>query len=242
LIPKPIKCGENWLDMRPTQDGRICAKCNKKIYDFRKKSWNEIENLHLNSSQPVCGTYSEKQLDNWGTKIERSNWSSIKYMLTLVGMLESRISNSQDNSITEKNGLKITQGIVQYQNKNIKDQLTDTVKSKFLKGKVSSKDGTVLPGVNVTIKNTSIGTVTDADGEFSMSFEDIPERTNQTLVFSFIGLKTSEIPFRVEYWTHSTINIKMEEDLSQLSEFYVTRPSFWQRIKNSFRRTFASNN
>lgn len=237
LIPKPRKCGENWLDMNPTQDGRICATCNKKIYDFRKKSWNEIEKLHIDFSQPVCGTYSEKQLDNWGTNIERKNWSSIKYALTLVGILTSRVGNSQDSPSLKNNNPTI---ITQEQDKPVRDQVADTIKSKFLKGKISSKDGTVLPGVNVTIKNTSIGTVTDADGEFNMNFENIPERTDQTLVFSFIGLKTSEIPFRVEYWTHSIISIKMEEDSSQLTSFYVTRPSFWRRIKNGFRRTFAS--
>src|SRR5688500_848974 len=47
---------------------------------------------------------------------------------------------------------------------------------------VSKDDGNPIPGVNVVIKNTSIGTTTDVDGNYTLS---APE--DATLVFSFIG-------------------------------------------------------
>ena len=57
-------------------------------------------------------------------------------------------------------------------------------------GKVTStEDGTPLPGVNVLIKGTSIGTVTDAEGFYSL---DIANST-QSIVFSFIGLRSEEV-------------------------------------------------
>ena len=55
-------------------------------------------------------------------------------------------------------------------------------------GKVSSK-GEALPGVNVFLKGTSVGTVTDASGQYSLSVPD----GDGTLVFSFIGYATQEI-------------------------------------------------
>lgn len=52
----------------------------------------------------------------------------------------------------------------------------------------STEDGSPMPGVNVTIKGTNIGTVTDAEGRYSLSAP-----VGSTLVFSFIGMKTREV-------------------------------------------------
>jgi hypothetical protein len=57
-------------------------------------------------------------------------------------------------------------------------------------GKVSSlEDGSPLPGVNVLLKGTTTGTVTDVDGKYSLS---VPSGGG-SIVFSFIGLQTQEI-------------------------------------------------
>src|SRR5690606_281297 len=51
-----------------------------------------------------------------------------------------------------------------------------------IRGKVTAEDGESIPGVNVFVKNTSIGTVTDMDGNHSLN---VPNENNP-LVFSFI--------------------------------------------------------
>jgi hypothetical protein len=57
-------------------------------------------------------------------------------------------------------------------------------------GKVtSSTDKSPLPGVNVTVKGTTVGTMTDANGDYTLSVDD----ANATLVFSFIGFTPQEI-------------------------------------------------
>ena len=61
---------------------------------------------------------------------------------------------------------------------------------KSVSGKVTDSNGQPLPGVTVVLKGTTQGTVTNADGEYSLasiSEEDI-------LQFSFVGMKTQEIP------------------------------------------------
>ncbi|QGY46951.1 SusC/RagA family TonB-linked outer membrane protein [Maribellus comscasis] len=58
-----------------------------------------------------------------------------------------------------------------------------------VKGKVSDRDGIALPGVTVVVKGTIQGTVTNADGEYSIS--NIPK--DATLLFSFVGMKTQEV-------------------------------------------------
>src|SRR5436189_188629 len=57
-----------------------------------------------------------------------------------------------------------------------------------ISGKISDEAGQPLPGANVLVKGTTIGTTTDANGEYKLA---IPEGSN-VLVFSFIGYKTQE--------------------------------------------------
>jgi TonB-linked SusC/RagA family outer membrane protein len=82
-------------------------------------------------------------------------------------------------------------------------------------GKVTSQeDGTALPGVNVVVKGTTNGTVTDAEGNFKIS---VPS-SGGSLVFSFIGLSTTE----VEIGDRTTVDVSLSLDVQQLSEVVVT--------------------
>jgi TonB-linked SusC/RagA family outer membrane protein len=93
-----------------------------------------------------------------------------------------------------------------------------------ISGKVTSaEDGSSLPGVNVLVKGTSIGAVTDAEGNFSMS---VP--SSAVLVFSFIGLQTTE----VSVGDRTVINVSMSSDVQQLSEVVVTALGI-ERTKSS---------
>ncbi|MBA4057008.1 MAG: hypothetical protein C0490_20000, partial [Marivirga sp.] len=57
-------------------------------------------------------------------------------------------------------------------------------------GKVTSEDdGSALPGVNVVLKGTTYGTVTNAEGAYRLT---LPSSPGSILVFSFIGLRTQE--------------------------------------------------
>lgn len=84
-----------------------------------------------------------------------------------------------------------------------------------ISGKVtSSEDGVPLPGVNVIVKGTTAGTVSDIDGNYKVT---VPEGA-ETLTFSFIGFTEQEVPINGQ----STINIQMVSDTRQLSEVVVT--------------------
>ncbi|MBK5278244.1 MAG: TonB family protein [Bacteroidia bacterium] len=85
---------------------------------------------------------------------------------------------------------------------------------RIVSGQVTSaEDGLALPGVSVIVKGTTTGTVTDMQGDYSIPLEG----NNQMLVFSFIGLQTSEVFPNDE----SKVNVKLLEDVSQLSEVVV---------------------
>ncbi len=84
-----------------------------------------------------------------------------------------------------------------------------------ISGKVTSTEySEPLPGVNVILKGTTQGTVTDIEGDYSLS---VPDGAG-TLVFSFIGLESKEVAIG----NQSTLNVSMSEDAQQLSEVVVT--------------------
>jgi TonB-linked SusC/RagA family outer membrane protein len=85
---------------------------------------------------------------------------------------------------------------------------------KTVSGKVTAaEDNSPLPGVNVIVKGTMLGTATDADGNFALS---VPE--GSTLVFTFIGLQTQEIAVG----SNTVVDVKMNHDAKQLTEVVVT--------------------
>ncbi len=79
---------------------------------------------------------------------------------------------------------------------------------------ISADDGGPLSGVNVIVKGSSAGAVTDADGNFIINTDEV----NPQLVFSFIGMS----PVEAKPSAEASMNIKMKEDASQLSEVVVT--------------------
>lgn len=85
----------------------------------------------------------------------------------------------------------------------------------IIQGKVvAEEDQTPLPGVNVLIKGTSIGAVTDINGHYQLT-SYLP---NATLQYSFIGLQTKEVTVKQP----GEVNVEMKTDVSQLSEVVIT--------------------
>ncbi len=83
---------------------------------------------------------------------------------------------------------------------------------KPIKGTVVDATGEPLIGVNVSVKGTAIGIITDIDGKYTL---EVP--TNATLVFSYIGYRTQEL----SVGNQTTINITMQEDTQNIDEVVV---------------------
>lgn len=79
-----------------------------------------------------------------------------------------------------------------------------------ISGRVLDSSGSPLPGVTVVVKGTTQGTITDGDGNYSIS--NVPG--DGTLVFSFVGMKTQEIPISGK----ETINVILTEDAIGIEE------------------------
>ena len=93
--------------------------------------------------------------------------------------------------------------------------LSVLAQDRTISGTVTGEDsGEALPGVNVIVKGTNQGTVTDIEGNYNLSVADGAE----TLSFSFIGYQTQEVPINGQ----SQIDIQLGSDTKQLSEVVVT--------------------
>ncbi|MEP3390346.1 MAG: SusC/RagA family TonB-linked outer membrane protein [Reichenbachiella sp.] len=79
---------------------------------------------------------------------------------------------------------------------------------------ISSSDGAGLPGVTITVEGTTIGAITDLDGNYKIN---LPSNTEE-LTFNFIGYATQKILIN----GRSTIDISLIEDATELREVVVT--------------------
>ncbi len=87
--------------------------------------------------------------------------------------------------------------------------------TKRITGKVTSaEDGLPIPGVSVVVKGTTIGIITNVDGEYQLS---VPTDA-ATLIYSFVGMETQE----VELTSETVYNIVMQPELVGLNEVVVT--------------------
>ncbi len=81
-----------------------------------------------------------------------------------------------------------------------------------VKGKVTDDKGEMIPGASVTVKGSQQGTLTDAEGMYSVEVEG-----NATLVFSFLGYLKQEVAVS----NRSTINVSLQTDTKALEEVVV---------------------
>ncbi|MDF9796770.1 Ca-activated chloride channel family protein [Catalinimonas alkaloidigena] len=89
----------------------------------------------------------------------------------------------------------------------------------------SAEDGSPLPGVNVLIKGTDSGTITDLEGKFQLEVTTGQE----TLIFSSIGFATEEVNIK----QRKKVNVSLKADVQSLSEVVVTTYGRQQQAKMS---------
>ncbi|MEM9857494.1 MAG: carboxypeptidase-like regulatory domain-containing protein [Bacteroidota bacterium] len=97
-----------------------------------------------------------------------------------------------------------------------RSKVSRSLSTEQIKGQVTSADdGEPLPGVNIILKGTSIGTVSDMNGNFSI---DLEESSKKTLVASYIGFSPQE----VNAGEQPEVDFELSPDVSALSEVVVT--------------------
>lgn len=87
---------------------------------------------------------------------------------------------------------------------------SETTQQKNISGKVTDSSGVALPGTSVSVKGTTTGTITGADGSYTLN--NVSD--NATLVFSFIGMQTQEMKVAGK----TSINVSLQEETVGIEE------------------------
>ena len=217
MLPRPKYCGQNWLEMCPTNNGRICPGCNKVIIDFTKKSWKEIEEKQKQNNNAICGMYSNKQLNYWGQEIPRNKLSRT---FSIMAFLTAVVSTS----------------VIGQENQAQKTLIRGTTTGISLDGR---KD--TLQSTSIWLKNTLQGTVSDNNGKYEIDVSNYMDTLeNPTLVFSYAGFSSLELKLNSNQRGEIQYDVQLDESIDMPIVFYVRRPTFGERmnvkIKNWFKR------
>lgn len=84
---------------------------------------------------------------------------------------------------------------------------------KVVSGTVTDEAGSGMPGVNVIVRGSTVGTVTDMNGAFSLTAKE-----SDILAFTFVGYKTTD----VTVGSQTSITVALQPDLTSLDEIVVT--------------------
>ena len=160
----------------------------------------------------------KESLNNILKRIEEQTEFRFMYNANNINVERKIDVNCDSKSITEVLDLLFKGTDVKYRSFNNNYVLyTDTENAtesaqqqKSVSGKVTDTTGAPLPGVSVVIKGTTSGVITDMDGKFTLS--RVP--ADGILTFSFVGMKTLEIPVADK----NTINVTMQEEAIGIDE------------------------
>src|SRR5512133_2128984 len=89
-------------------------------------------------------------------------------------------------------------------------QLSASAQQKTITGTVTGDDNAPIPGASIVVKGTTVGTVTNFDGKFSLS---VPA-TAKALIFSFVGMQSKEYALG----TGTVFNVTLSESTVGLEE------------------------
>lgn len=169
-IPDP--CHQEWEKMTPVAKGRFCDSCQKKVIDFSRSSDREIVRAFA-KDENLCGRFLDTQLDrDLIVTTEKNSWwiaASAAVLSLMTGTIEAV---AQTNVVAE-------------QTEAINPENPTQILS--IRGNVSDEAG-ALPGTTISVKDSTISTQTDMDGNFT-----IEAMAGNILEFSYPGFTTQHI-------------------------------------------------
>ncbi|WMI69774.1 carboxypeptidase-like regulatory domain-containing protein [Mangrovimonas sp. YM274] len=199
-------CQENYNEFTPTCNGRFCKSCKTEVVDFSGMDSQEITDYFKNNTtQNVCGRFKSSQLTTHHPKIPIKRISHFFNGLAFVFLSLFALNSTQGQTIQPKPTTS--------ENPPSKIQDSSFQKTFIVKGTVSDNEAP-LPGVNVILQGTSIGTSTDFNGNFEFP---IKLKKGDVLVFSYVGMESQKLVITHDHSTSNVaIKVNMEMEASML--------------------------
>ncbi|HMJ71418.1 MAG TPA: carboxypeptidase-like regulatory domain-containing protein [Cyclobacteriaceae bacterium] len=205
-IPKP--CSQRWENFTHTSDGGFCGSCNKVVIDFTRMTDEEIIKFLKQKPTHSCGRFKPGQLRSYVELSPPTVHLNFKFLK--AGVLSLLLLVIARPSFATK-PLTPSPPIVQTINDSL--NVEPSLKSDYVvTGTVRSRDDkSELPGVNVLLKGTAYGTVTDEYGKFRF-----PRRVEDgdVLIFSFIGFIPHEYTIKKTQGDSVNVELKLDYDIT----------------------------
>jgi hypothetical protein len=204
--PKPRPEGEIVVKVESKSDVRIQLKVS---YLVQEASWFPLYDIRANNIQsPIAITYKANITQQSGEHWENVTLTVSSANPTVTGarpVIQAWYLGFNNHVGSRTSTL--------YPEQELYGKVTGVASSNnTVRGRISDSDGSPMPGVNVVVKGSTMGTVTDTNGEYSMTM--LNDQRQGTLVFSFIGYISQE----VQVVGQSVINVILAPDVAQLSE------------------------
>lgn len=230
-IKKP--CSENFNTFSTTEFGGFCKSCEKEVIDFVTMTEMEINNYFLVPRPNTCGRFKSSQLQtnknntmhNFISKGIATMSFSLLTLCAVSNVQAQEVANLEPVIKTEISSMQL-------------GEISTLYSAYTVKGTVLDEENRPLPGVNVILKGTSEGVVTDLDGSF-----EFPKKLdiNDVLVFSYIGYDTKE--YTVKESTSETISVTINftnADVELMGEIeiggvYKTKQNVFQKFIGLFK-------
>jgi hypothetical protein len=231
-IPKP--CSEKWTAFEKTSEGGYCSACSRVVVDFTTMSDEEIVSYFKSNRSHACGRFRPEQIKQYPISTSKWNLMPRLNMIKASALSIGILFVSKEMSATPR---LVATEITESQQTDVTLQVTDNP-AKRIKGRcIFAEDGSALPGVNVVIKGTTTGTVTDADGYFELEVNE-----TDILIFMFIGLRTTEYEITSTTKEDFVMSIEMDYDITMMGEVATDEvyssdkksSNLWTRIKALF--------
>ena len=208
-VKKP--CSEKFDNFSKTAEGGFCDSCKKEVIDFTTMTSEELINYFSSSTGETCGRFNPSQLKTYKPMISnKSNSSFVSRGLAVMSfslLSLCAVSNLQAQEVANNEPIPIESRIL---GEVVMGMIA--VEQYTVSGTVLDEEKAPLAGVNVVLKGTSIGVVTDLDGKFQFPK---PLDVDAILIFSYIGYNPQE--YKVVADASKNMDIKITFDLSNIS-------------------------
>lgn len=174
-------CTENFNKFSPTAKGGFCNACKQEVIDFTKMNSDEIiDYFKSNSTRNTCGRFYSSQLKTHKTNREKRRFALLTGIgLTCLSFFSIGTIQAQEvknNKPLNRNKLEVTDSSLQ--------------KEFIVKGTIVDESNLPLPGANIVLEGSTIGTTSDFDGNFTFPKK---LKNGDVLVVSYIGYNSKKV-------------------------------------------------
>jgi CarboxypepD_reg-like domain len=192
-ISIPTPCHEDWGKFTPTPTGGFCGSCQKNVVDFSGMSESQLVAYFRDlptDNQHLCGRFRNDQLQkNYDIESWFPEWNitnkTLNYEIPITQFGTSQHTISLPLIHKMKMVRNMTMAVLTFAFAESYGQ------QKQIAGQVVDSEGQPLPGVSISIKNTTKGIASDKDGKYHLAVEE-----KDILVFSFVGFGRNELKIK----------------------------------------------